>query len=93
MGLNIKNLEVEKLASEVAELAHETKTEAIRRALEERKARLRARSSKGGRKSLQAYLEQNVWPLIQETIPPGELGRVMTREEEDQILGYGAEGF
>jgi antitoxin VapB len=89
MALNIKNPEVEKLASEVADLAHETKTEAIRRALEERKARLRARSTKGGRKSLQAYLEQNVWPLI----PPGELGRVTTREEEDQILGYGPEGF
>jgi antitoxin VapB len=89
MALNIKNPEVEKLAGEVAEIAHETKTEAIRRALEERKARLRTRSSKGGRKSLKAYLEQNVWPLI----PAGELGRVMTREEEDQILGYGPEGF
>lgn len=42
-----------------------------------------------GRKSLQAYLEQNVWPLI----PPEELGRAMGREEEDKILGYGPEGF
>ena len=37
MALNIKNTEVERLAAEVAELSQETKTEAIRRALEERK--------------------------------------------------------
>ena len=90
MALNIKNSAVEKLAAEVAGLARETKTEAIRRALLERRARLQARAGKpGGRKSLQEYLEQNVWPMM----PPGELGRVMTREEEDKILGYGPEGY
>ena len=43
MPLNIKNAEVERLASEVAALAHETKTEAIRRALLDRKQRLMLR--------------------------------------------------
>ena len=90
MGLNIKNAEVERLAGEVAGLAHETKTEAIRRALLERRARLQARAGKpGGRKSLREYLERNVWPLI----PSGEPRRVLNREEEDQILGYGPEGY
>jgi antitoxin VapB len=90
MAMNIKNLEVEKLAGEVASLAHETKTEAIRRALVERRARLQARAGKhGGRKSLREYLEQNVWPLM----PAGGLGRTMSREDEDQILGYGPEGY
>jgi len=90
MALNIKNVDVEKLAGEVASLARETKTEAIRRALVERRARLQARAGKpGGRKGLREYLEQNVWPLM----PAGELGRVMSREEEDQILGYGPEGY
>ena len=90
MALNIKNPDVEKLAAEVAGLARETKTEAIRRALLERRARLQARAGKpGGRKSLREYMEQNVWPLM----PPAELGRVLTREEEDQILGYGPEGY
>ncbi len=90
MPLNIKNLDVEKLAAEVANLAHETKTEAIRRALVERRARLQARAGKAGRrKSLREYLEQNVWPMV----PAAELGRVLSREEEDQLLGYGAEGF
>lgn len=90
MALNIKNIDVERLAGEVASMAHETKTEAIRRALLERRARLQSRTGKpGGRKSLRQYLEQNVWPMI----PPGELGQVMSRDEEDQILGYGAEGY
>jgi antitoxin VapB len=90
MALNIKNLEVEQLANEVAQLTHETKTEAIKRALAERRARLLAAGAKlHSRKSLRGYLEQNVWPLI----PPSELGRTMTREEEDQILGYGPDGF
>jgi antitoxin VapB len=88
MALNIKSAEVQKLAGEVADLAHETKTEAIRRALAERRARLEARAGKpGGRKSLWEYMEQNVWPMM----PEGELGRVMSREEEDKILGYGPE--
>jgi antitoxin VapB len=90
MGLNIKNVDVERLAGEVAGLAHETKTEAIRRALLERRARLQARAGKpAGRGGLRAYLERNVWPLV----PAGELGRVLSREEEDQILGYGPEGY
>jgi antitoxin VapB len=90
MGLNIKNTEVERLAGEVAGLAHETKTEAIRRALLERRARLQARAGKSsGRKGLREYLEQSVWPLM----PPNELGRVLSREQEDQILGYGPEGY
>lgn len=90
MGLNIKNPDVEQLAGEVALLAHETKTEAIRRALLERRARLRAHGGKAvGRRSLGEFMEKNVWPLV----PPAQLGRVLSREEEDQILGYGPEGF
>ena len=90
MGLNIKNMDVERLAGEVAGLAHETKTEAIRRALVERRARLQARAGRAaGRKGVREYLESQVWPLM----PPAELGRRLTRAEEDQILGYGAEGY
>jgi antitoxin VapB len=90
MALNIKNPDVESLANEVAALAHETKTEAIRRALLERRARLRVGSGRPDvRKNLRQYLEQNVWPLV----PPAERGRVLTRKEEDEILGYGPEGY
>jgi antitoxin VapB len=89
MGLNIKNAEVERLAAEVASLAHESKTEAIRRALLERRARLEVRAGKpAGRKGVRAYLETDVWPIV----PAVEFGRTLSREEEDQILGYGPEG-
>src|SRR5215208_644444 len=40
VALNIKNAEVERLAEEVARLTGESKTEAVRRALSERKQRL-----------------------------------------------------
>ena len=89
MGLNTKNSEVERLASEVATLAHESKTEAIKKALLERRARLVARSGRCvAPPSLREYMEQNVWPFV----PQSELGRRLTREEEDDILGYGPEG-
>jgi antitoxin VapB len=89
MALNIKNSAVERLAEEVARLSGESKTEAVRRALEERKARLAYRMADGDRASrLRRFLETEVWP----TIPAGELGRRMSREEEEQILGYGREG-
>ena len=89
MALNIKNDAVERLVAEVARLAGESKTEAVRRALEERKARLAYRLVDGDRASrLRRFLETEVWPKI----PAGEIGRRMSREEEEQILGYGREG-
>lgn len=89
MGLNIKNAEVERLAAEVAKLTGETKTEAIRRALEERRARLARRASAGADVDrLTRFLEREVWPLV----PPEERGRRMTKRERERILGYGPEG-
>lgn len=90
MGLNIKNPQVEQLAAEVATLAGESKTEAIRRALLERRARLHASGGPAGAsRNFREYLERNVWPLI----PPEAFGRTLSREEEDAILGYGPEGY
>jgi antitoxin VapB len=90
MALNIKNPEVERLATEVAEMAKESKTEAIRRALEERKVRLRSRGTQRDKtKRLIEYLERYVWP----TIPPELRGKGITKEEREKILGYGPQGF
>jgi antitoxin VapB len=86
VSLDLKNDEVVSLANEVALLAHETKTEAVRRSLEERRERLLRRSR---RQPLSQFLERQVWPLI----PPDVLGTTITREEEDVILGYGPDGF
>lgn len=85
MGLNIKNTEVERLAAEVATLAGESKTEAIRVALLERRRRLTGRGvARTRRQRLFRFLETEVWP----TIPADQLGRPPTKEEVESILGF-----
>jgi antitoxin VapB len=89
VALNIKNQEVEHLVAEVARLAGETKTEAVRQALIERRHRLTHRLGPLGRRDRALrFLEHEVWPIV----PDAERGRRLTRAEEDAILGYGAEG-
>lgn len=88
MALNLKNPDVERLAAEVARLTGESKTEAIRRALEERYRRLKGATVAARRERLLRFLQSKVW----RSIPKKELGRRLTREEEDAILGYGPEG-
>jgi antitoxin VapB len=88
MALNLKNDEVERLAAEVARMTGESKTEAIRRALDERRRRLKGTASDQRRKRVMRFLEKKVWP----TLPKGELGRRLTQAEEDEILGIGPDG-
>ncbi len=88
MALNLKNPEVERLATELARLTGESKTETIRRALQERRSRLKGRPTAERRVRVLAFLKTKVWP----TIPADQLGRRLTRAEEDEILGYGAGG-
>ena len=88
MALNIKNAEVESLAAEVAKLAHESKTEAIRVALQERAFRLKSYRGKMSREQrIDALLES-----IREQFPQGDFGRRLTKEEEESILGFGPSG-
>lgn len=90
MALNIKNPEVERLAAEVARLARESKTEAIRRALLDRKQRLVIRRTETDKlQRLENFLREHVWPEI-----PAEVrGRPVPKQEREEILGYGPEGF
>jgi antitoxin VapB len=88
VALNLKNPEVERLAADVARLAGESKTEAIRRALEERKRRLAGRSVAERRQRVLRLLERRVWPALD----PTARGRRPSPSEEDEILGYGPDG-
>jgi antitoxin VapB len=88
MALNIKNPEVEELAEQVAKLAHETKTEAIRQALAERKARLGASSSSRSKRRIIEFLESAIWSRV----PPEVLGKPISKQEREEILGYGPQG-
>jgi antitoxin VapB len=88
MALNLKNPDVERLAGEIAALTGESKTEAIRRALEERHRRLRGRPARDRRARVINLLRTRIWP----SIPKNRLGRRLTQQQEDAILGYGPDG-
>lgn len=89
MAVNIKNERVERLLDEVAALTGETKTEAIRRALEERRDRLARRAVEvNPAERLLRLLEREIWP----TIPASVRGTRLSKAEEEQILGYGPHG-
>lgn len=88
MALNIKNSEVERLAADVAALTGESKTEAIRKALEERKSRLSLNVFENRREHLWRFLEEEIWVDL-----PGDVrGKGISQEEQDEILGYGPDG-
>lgn len=89
MALNLKDPEVERMAAEVAELTGDTKTGAVREALREKRDRLElTRTSRRRRKpgELRRFLETEIWPQIPDR------GTVLTKEEREEILGYGPEG-
>ena len=90
MPLNIKNPEVERLVEEVAKVTGESKTEAVRKALEERRERLAFQlpPTRDRRAEVLRFLEREVWPRV----PPELLGRGLSKEEQEEILGYGPEG-
>ena len=90
MAMSIKNEAVEKLVKEVVLMTGETKTEAIRRALQERRERLNEHSDYQARhRRLLHFLESELWP----SIPEKQLGRGISKEEREKILGYGPEGY
>lgn len=89
MALNIKNSETERLAAEVAALAGETKTRAVRVALEQRKEQLLLRRAPAHRgANLRRFLEDEAWPQI----PKDVLGTRLSRKDREAILGYGPAG-
>ena len=89
MPLNIKDPETERLAAEVATLAGETKTQAVRTALAERKQRLALRVVRRDRAGdLLRFLRTEVWP----TIPKSVIGKRIGKREKERILGYGPDG-
>lgn len=88
MALNIKDPETERLAAEVAALTGTTKTGAVRYALR-RVLQERSPSSVRRREErLTRFLEEEIWPLV----PPDQLGKPVSKEEREKILGFGEHG-
>jgi antitoxin VapB len=90
MALNIKDPETERLAAQVAALTAETKTRAVKIALQERMERLTAGIPRqaGAGERLRRFLADEAWPQV----PADTLGAPLSRSEREQILGYGPEG-
>lgn len=89
MPLNIKNAEVEALINEVVALTGESKTEAVRRALLERRAKLSLQVAEPKATRLLRFLEEEVWPQVPDDI----LGKGISQAEQDDLLGFGPEGI
>ena len=89
MALNLKNVEVEELAAEVASLTGESKTEAVRRSLLERRDRLRLAGLTQRRAgAFLRFLEADVWP----NVPEEKLGKAPSKREIEKLLGFGRAG-
>ena len=82
MALNIKNAEVERLAAEIARATGESKTEAIRQSLLERKAKLGMPSPQERWEELREDLERNIWSKL----PPEVRGKRIPKEEYDALF-------
>jgi antitoxin VapB len=92
MAMNIKDPEAERLAAEVAELTGDTKTGAVREALRLRRDQLVAQSEaetpEERLERMHRFLEEEVWSQL----PADQLGVPITKEEQEDILGFGPEG-
>lgn len=89
MALNIKDSETIRLADELAALTGETKTRAVRTALEERRHRLaRGTSTTERARRLTDLLEGEIWPQVS----PEALGKPISRAKREALLGYGPAG-
>lgn len=89
MAMNIKDEETEQLAAEVAALASETKTRAVKVALQERRERLQARTRRQTRSErLLRFLLEEAWPQV----PDELLGVGVRKDEREAILGHGPDG-
>ncbi len=90
MGLNIKNPEVEALIAEVAKLTGESKTQAIRGAMLEKREKLFLLQGGKDLGERRDRALQRLWA----TIPSHLRGRKpLTKRQMDKIVGYGRNGY
>jgi antitoxin VapB len=89
VALNIKDPETVRLAAEVAAITGETKTGAVRAALRERRERLalQGRAVAERERLAREAFDDEFWQRLPDD------ARAPTQAEQDEILGYGPEGF
>ncbi len=87
-ALTLKNPEVEALAAEPATLTGESKTEAVRKELLDRRSRLSLAQGGNKKLSLEQFLKTRIWP----SVPKRVLGKSVSKAELEDILGFGPGG-
>jgi hypothetical protein len=94
MTLEIRDKETREMATEIARRIGTSEEEAVRQALLEKQERLRLQPTRRRRpRTLEGMLEmmeREIWSQI-----PDDLlgGPPMTKDEKEELLGYGPEGF
>jgi antitoxin VapB len=88
VSLHIENPEVERLVAELVASTGETPDEAILHALQERRERIET-SVEERIQRITERLERDVWSKL----PPGTRGKPISQAEQDEILGYGPDGY
>ena len=88
MALTLKNPEVTALAAELAALTGESKTEAVRQALLDRRDRFRLGQGGNKKQRLEQFLKTHNWPAI----PKKALGKSVSKADLENILGFGPGG-
>ncbi len=86
MAIHIKNPAVTRLAAELASLTGESRTEAIRKALEEKMARLLCRAARQARR---AEMAQILGCEARGMLRAGKRKAVLKAEEVQELLAYG----
>ena len=81
MALNIKDPETDRLARELAALTGQPITAALRDAIREKLAAIRAREAAAPR------------PGLADIIARGRARRALDERSDDEILGYGEDGL
>jgi antitoxin VapB len=80
MALNIKDPEVDRLATELAACLRTNKTDAIRQALTAQLGLLRSHITNREQQLLD-MMRMEIWPLLSDRSP-------ITKHEREEILGY-----
>jgi antitoxin VapB len=89
MTVSINNEEIERLLDEIVEMTGESRREALHKALEERRQRLALPADERAPEGrLFAFLRDEMWPQI----PAELLGTPLSKQEQEDILGYGEWG-
>lgn len=91
MALNIKDEETEALVAKIVSLTGETATDAVREAARERLERLEPEPG-GGRKKMSAEEWDRAMTEIRSLVPEENRGKIITKAEREEFLGYGPGG-